>query len=224
MATESNQPHEIVAYASVYKRLQALYPFRGTKVTLNSSLVNALTRTFCPPWIYAPMNVSVFDKTSKAILNLGFQVGPNKADAGTIVSPDTSVILANAKPSETVRNGHGLEIPASEITFPDKKMFGELHDHLGILISDNLFGKRTGYIPCGDNKKKLALELYKLSVYGEGEHYDWRVDSPHADDHHATALLFLGSEAEGGDLKLRHGDFEFSREESVQGIVIVVYK
>ncbi|KAK7468379.1 hypothetical protein VKT23_002895 [Stygiomarasmius scandens] len=213
MATESNQPHEVIAYASVYKRLQALYSFRGTKITLNSSLVNALTRTFCPPWIYAPMKVWRWDKIDKAILNMAFQVGPSKADAGTIVSPDTSVILANAKPSETVGNGHGLEIPASEITFPDKKMFGELDVRLGVLISDNLFGKRIGCIPWGGN---LALELYKLTVYGEGEHYDWRVDSPHADDHHATALLFLGSEAEGGDLKLRHGGFEFSREESIQ--------
>ncbi|THV06341.1 hypothetical protein K435DRAFT_773305 [Dendrothele bispora CBS 962.96] len=42
------------------------------------------------------------------------------------------------------------------------------------------------------------------------------MDTTHGDDHHATVLLFLGSEWEGGDLKLKHEGFEFSQKEGIR--------
>ncbi|KAK7468378.1 hypothetical protein VKT23_002894 [Stygiomarasmius scandens] len=230
MATQS---HEIDAYLSVYKRLKSLSTRRAVKVTINSSLGNALTRAFCPPWFYAPIRYEHgimpedWSWTIASVVMTAFQVGPTKADAGTICSPKTSVILENAKPSSFGRGSEtvydpayrkGLEIPACDVNFPKNADFELLKDHLSILVSENLFGKRVGWQPEDKSgNKRVRLELYKLVVYEEGGHFDWHMDSTHGDDHHATALLFLGSEWEGGDLKLRHGGCEFSQNDEIRG-------
>ncbi|THV06343.1 hypothetical protein K435DRAFT_834280 [Dendrothele bispora CBS 962.96] len=214
MASESDsQPHEIQAYLSVSKRLRSLSTYRATgKILLHSPLIDALARTSYPPWFFYPV-----DKP-KDILDLGFQVGQNKVDAGTISSPNIPVILSNAKPSSFGRGSEtvydpayrkGLEIPASEINFPNQlKLFEDLKDFIGTQVAGKLFDKRTG--------TKLRLELYKLAVYEEGGHFDWHMDTTHEDDHHATVLLFLGPEWEGGDLKLKHGGFEFSQRKGIR--------
>jgi len=230
MATQS---HEIDAYLSVYKRLKSLSTNRAIEVTLSSSFGNALTRAFCPPWFYAPIRyehgITPYDWrwTISPILRTAFQVGPTKADAGTIRSPETSVILENAKPSSFGRGSEtvydpayrkGLEIPACDVNFPKNADFELLKDHLSILVSENLFGKRAGWQPEDKSgNRRVSLDLYKLVVYEEGGHFDWHMDSTHGDDHHATALLFLGSEWEGGDLKLRHGGCEFSQNDEIRG-------
>ncbi|THV06398.1 hypothetical protein K435DRAFT_960626 [Dendrothele bispora CBS 962.96] len=207
-----SQPHDIQTYLSVRSQLKSLSTYRATgKIVLHSSLIDALARTSYSPWFFYSV-----DKP-KEILDLGFQVGQNKAEAGTISSPNTSVILENAKPSsfgrgsETVYDPEyrkGLEIPAEEITFPNQKSFEDLKDLLTTEVSRKLFDKQTGI--------KLRLELYKLAVYEEGGHFDWHMDTTHGDDHHATALLFLGSDWEGGDLKLKHGGYEFAQREWIQ--------
>ncbi|KAK7468370.1 hypothetical protein VKT23_002886 [Stygiomarasmius scandens] len=196
----------------------------------NSKLIDALSRASLSPWIHGSIRSSWGYKQIRE-LKLGIVVeheGERDEDAkkkviqaGTIANPNTSVILANATPSSfgkgeetvfdpTYRNG--LEIPAEKIRLSDTKMFKE---YVESIVANNLFRnrKKTGRSSNSNSASGIHVKLYKLAVYEKGGHFDWHMDSTHGDNHHATALLFLGSEWTGGELKLRHGGKEFSTKE-----------
>ncbi|KAK7468377.1 hypothetical protein VKT23_002893 [Stygiomarasmius scandens] len=212
----------------------------------NSKLINALSRASLSPWIHE--NIKPRGWFYEKIRDLKFgivvedegerdekankeqedesegedteedKVKKKLLQAGTIARPNTSVILAKAKPSSfgkgeetvfdpTYRNG--LEIPAEKISFPDASV---LKKHIESVVANNLFRnrKKIGKRSRSNATSGIHVKLYKLAVYEKGGHFDWHMDSTHGDNHHATALLFLGSKWNGGELKLRHGGHEFS--------------
>src|SRR5262245_35847595 len=92
---------------------------------------------------------------------------------------------------------NGREIVASDVTIGHKDALHAAESLQRLIenhVSEHLF---VG--------KPVTAELYKLTMYEKGGHFDWHRDTTHGDDHHATVLVALNTEWQGGGVKRRHG-------------------
>jgi hypothetical protein len=133
-------------------------------------------------------------------------------DAGTWFKPDVEVLHKHATTSpfgrgeETVIDPtyrNGTELKADELAFglkEDRELGGCYGWFLGDIREELQTSMFVG--------KSVTLQFYKLTIYGEGGHFDWHRDSTHSDAHHGTVLVALNTEWEGGNLMLRHHGVE----------------
>jgi len=199
---EEPPKHEIDYYLSVKERMESLVQGGGgIPVKMKTPLSTALNKlsnspaiSFAATYCYAYLGL---------VADISLTVGGE--DAGTFGHPNIEKILEKSEPSpfgkgdKTVMDleyRNGREIVAKNIgigsgaRYSTKEAFYKLIENH---ISESLFGG-----------KNVNIELYKLAVYGKGGHFDWHRDTTHGDDHHATVLVALNTEWEGGNLGLRH--------------------
>eukprot|EP00743_Colponemidia_sp_Colp-15_P011022 GILK01012231.1.p1 GENE.GILK01012231.1~~GILK01012231.1.p1 ORF type:complete len:461 (+),score=65.80 GILK01012231.1:678-2060(+) len=115
---------------------------------------------------------------------------------GTVDEPNVAALLVGSRPSsfgrgdqtvmdESVRKGR--EIPAADLVVPaiEAKVLCEIQTHL---------------FP----GKMVKAVLHKMTLYTEGGHFQYHRDTCYSPDHQGTLLYVLGSEHEGGELKLKN--------------------
>jgi hypothetical protein len=205
--TEEQKTHEINWYVSVKDRLEALgegswrprHDNDGIPVKMKTPLSSALTRLANSPAIsFTATRFNGFG--SEFIADISLMAGGE--DAGNFRHPNIEKILEKSRPSafgkgeKTVMDleyRNGREVEAKDIViFPQakKEAFYEL---IKTHISESLFVD-----------KPVEIELYKLALYGKEGNFDWHRDTTHGDDHHATVLVALNTEWEGGNLALKY--------------------
>ena len=187
------QVHELITYKSIDRRLDRLS--EGMNIETRGPLIDALDRLSCTPFLSFPTRDGEY---------IRFAIGGE--EAGTFCDPKVDVILKHSKPSpfgrgeETVvdvtyRCGH--EVTAADITFPAEYLHKSFTSDLENSVSKTLFVAR-----------QAKVKLYKLTIYREGGHFDWHVDTTHSDSHHATILVALNTSWTGGDFILRRNGVE----------------
>ena len=205
--TEEQKTHEINWYVSVKDRLEALgegswrpgHSDDGIPVKMKTPLSSALTRLSNSPAIsFTPTRFNGFG--SEFIADISLTVGGE--DAGNFGHPNIEKILEKSRPSafgkgeKTVMDleyRNGREVEAKDIVICPKAKKEAFYELIKTHISESLFVD-----------KPVEIELYKLALYGKEGHFDWHRDTTHGDGHHATVLVALNTEWEGGNLALKY--------------------
>lgn len=162
-------------------------------------LSNALTRLSNSPAIsFTATRFNGFG--SEFIADISLTVGGE--DAGNFGHPKIEKILEKSKPSpfgkgdKTVMDleyRNGREVEAKDIVIGPQEQREAFYELIKTHISESLFVD-----------KPVEIDLYKLALYGKEGHFDWHRDTTHGDDHHATVLVALNTEWEGGNLALKY--------------------
>jgi len=205
LPTEEQQIHEINWYVSVKDRLEALgdwgwrHDKDGIPVRMKTPLSSALTRLSNSPAIsFTATRFNGFD--SEFIADISLTVGGE--DAGNFGHPSIEKIREKSKPSPFGKGDttvmdleyrNGREVEAKDIVLCPQAQKEAFYELIKNHISESLFVD-----------KPVEIELYKLALYGKEGHFDWHRDTTHGDGHHATVLVALNTEWDGGNLALKY--------------------
>lgn len=195
--TIASVDHEAVAFLALEKKPKL---HKAMPVLLNTPITRILNRMNNVPAV-ALKERSVGGRYWGALGNISLKV--KGKDAGTVSKPDVEKLLAASKPSPFGKGDKTVMDPdyrnGKEIEAKDFKLGAK------IFAAESL---PASHLFCGQGP--VTAKLYKVAIYEEGGKFDWHRDTTHGDGHHATVLIALNTEWEGGKLSLRHGGQEVS--------------